>query len=81
MKTLSIRAAIGLAVLILGAGYLRAQTTPTTKSEILLDFELTKNGSAIGKPSLRMADGVTATLELQDGTQVKVTGKIVAGIR
>jgi hypothetical protein len=78
MKIWSIRIVVGLAALILGAGYVvRAETIQTAKTEILLDFEFTKNGEAIGKPVVRIADGATVTLELTDGTRVRVTGKTV----
>ena len=63
-----------LCALVLAAGYVvRAQATQPSKSEILLNFEFTRNGTVIAAPVLRMADGVTTTLRLQDGTEVTST--------
>ena len=76
MKALFIRAGIGLAVLMLGAGYgVRAQTP---KPEILLEIEISKSGSVVGTPVMRLADGATGSLRLADGTEVRVTSKLVS---
>jgi hypothetical protein len=76
MRFLSTRTAVGLAVLILGAGYVvRAQTS---KPEILLEIEISKGGTVVGKPVIRLADGATGSMRLSDGTEVKVTSKLVS---
>lgn len=71
----AIFAAAGLAVL-LGAGYVVRAQAP--KQEILLEMEITKGGSVVGKPVIRLADGATGSLRLEDGTEVKVTSKLVS---
>ena len=76
MKAVFIRAAIGLGVLILGAEYaVRAQTP---KPEILLEIEISKGGSVVGKPVIKLADGATGSFRLADGTEVKMTSRLVA---
>jgi hypothetical protein len=76
MKTFFIRAAIGLAVVILGAGYVVRAQTP--KPEILLEIEISKSGSVVGKPVIRLADGAAGSFRLADGTEVRVTPKLVS---
>jgi hypothetical protein len=76
MKALFIRVAIGLAVLALSAGYdVRAQMA---KPEIVLEIEISKGGSVVGKPVIRLADGTTGSFRLADGMEVKVTSKLVS---
>jgi hypothetical protein len=76
MKTLFIRAAIALAVLVLGAGYVVRAQTP--KPEIVLEIEISKGGSIIAKPAIRLADGGTGSFRLADGTEVKLTSKLIS---
>lgn len=68
-------AAIGLAVL-LGAGYVVRAQAP--RQEILLEMEITKSGSIVGRPVIRLVDGATGSFRLEDGTEVKVTSKLVS---
>ena len=76
MKALFIRAAIGLAVLVVGAGYVVRAQTP--KPEIVLEIEISKGGSVVGKPVIRLADGATGSFRLADGTEVKFTSKLIS---
>lgn len=74
MKTF-IRIALAVGVLLLGVGYVvRGQTA---KQEVVLEMEISRNGSVVGKPTMRLTDGTTATMPLKDGTQVKVTAKVI----
>jgi hypothetical protein len=68
-------AAIGVAVLF-GAGFVVRAQAP--KQEILLEVEITKSGSVVGKPVIRLADGATGSFRLEDGTEVKITSKLVS---
>jgi hypothetical protein len=74
MKALLIRAAVGLAVLVPGAGYVvRAQTS---KPEIVLEIVVSKSGSDILKTVLRGGEGGTGVIHLPDGTEVKLTPRL-----
>jgi len=66
---------VGDSVLLLGVGYVvRGQTA---KQEVVMEMEISKNGSVVGKPTMRVTDGSTATIHLNDGTEVKVTAKVI----
>ena len=76
MKGPSIRSALVVAILLFGAGFvLRAQQA--AKSEVLVEIEVARNGSVVGKPTVRMIDGSSATLHLSDGTDIKLTSKVI----
>ena len=78
MRALFIRAAIGLAVLTLGGGYVVRAQTPKPDTQIVLEIEISKGGSVVGKPVIRLADGATGSFRLADGTEVKMTSKLVS---
>jgi hypothetical protein len=44
---------------------------------VVLEMEVSKNGSVVGRPTMRLTDGTTATMTLKDGTEVKVTAKVL----
>jgi hypothetical protein len=76
MKGPSIRSALVIAILLFGAGFvLRAQQA--AKSEVVVEMEVARNGSVVGKPAVRMVDGGTATLHLSDGTDIKLTSRVI----
>jgi hypothetical protein len=50
-----------------------AQTTQLAKSEIGLDVEVSKDGTVIGRPVLRVAAVGTATLTLTAGISIKIS--------
>jgi hypothetical protein len=62
-----------------GAAYTsHAQTTQPAKNEILLNLEVSKDGTVIGRPVLRVADGGTGSLTLADGTSIRITGTAIS---
>ena len=69
-----------LSVLALGGAAYKtdAQTSQPAKNEILLNLEVSKDGTVIGRPVLRVADGGTASLTLADGTSIKITGTAIS---
>ena len=42
-----------------------------------MEMEISKSGSVVGKPTIRVTDGSTATIRLNDGTELKVTAKVM----
>jgi hypothetical protein len=62
-----------------GAAYTsHAQTPQPAKNEIRLDLEVSRDGTVVGRPVLRVADGGTASLTLIDGTSIKITGTAIS---
>ena len=71
--------AILMSLLFGGAAYSsHAQTPQPAKNEIRLDLEVSKDGTVISRPVLRVADGGTASLTLTDGTSIKITGTAIS---
>lgn len=76
MKAWYIRVAIGVALLVVGATYaVRAQEK---KPDILVQIEISKNGSSVAKPSFRLHDGATGWLQLNDGSKVTITASAIS---
>jgi len=69
----------GVLVALLGAVFIVSSHAETAaKTEIRLNLQLSKNGSMIGDPVLRMVDGGTGSITLRDGTTVKITAATAA---
>jgi hypothetical protein len=75
VKTL-IRTALAVGVLLLVIGYVVHAQAAAQK--VIVEVEISKNGSVVAKPTIRLTDGSTGTVRLNDDTEFKVTAKVVS---